>query len=37
MLAFEREAQLRCFRSGDVVEGITAFVEKREPDFRGRT
>jgi 2-(1,2-epoxy-1,2-dihydrophenyl)acetyl-CoA isomerase len=33
MLDFELDAQLRCARSADGIEGITAFVEKREPDF----
>ena len=33
MLDYELDAQLRCFRSGDAVEGITAFLEKRRPAF----
>jgi 2-(1,2-epoxy-1,2-dihydrophenyl)acetyl-CoA isomerase len=33
MLDFELDAQLRCGRSEDAAEGITAFVEKREPKF----
>ncbi|MFW6084479.1 MAG: enoyl-CoA hydratase/isomerase family protein [Gemmatimonadota bacterium] len=33
MLAFEREAQERCFRSDDAREGIRAFTEKRSPRF----
>lgn len=36
MLAFEAEAQNRCFRSDDAREGIMAFTEKRSPRF-GRT
>jgi 2-(1,2-epoxy-1,2-dihydrophenyl)acetyl-CoA isomerase len=35
VLAAEREAQLRCFRSADAREGIAAFHEKRRPVFRG--
>jgi enoyl-CoA hydratase/carnithine racemase len=33
MLDYELDAQLRCFRSGDAREGITAFTEKRAPKF----
>lgn len=33
MLAFEAEAQDRCFRSPDAREGIRAFTEKRSPRF----
>jgi 2-(1,2-epoxy-1,2-dihydrophenyl)acetyl-CoA isomerase len=33
MLDYELDAQLRCGRSADAKEGITAFVEKREPSF----
>ncbi|HZG41992.1 MAG TPA: enoyl-CoA hydratase-related protein [Longimicrobium sp.] len=36
MLAAEREQQMRCFRSADAQEGITAFNEKRKPVFRGK-
>ncbi len=33
MLAYELEAQLQCATSPDAMEGITAFLEKREPRF----
>ncbi len=33
MLEYELEAQLRCAKSADAAEGITAFLEKREPRF----
>ncbi|HET7322616.1 MAG TPA: enoyl-CoA hydratase-related protein [Longimicrobiaceae bacterium] len=35
-LQLEAEAQMECFRSADVREGIAAFREKREPRFQGR-
>ncbi|HEY6122583.1 MAG TPA: enoyl-CoA hydratase [Pyrinomonadaceae bacterium] len=35
MLRYENEAQLRCFQSQDCHEGIRAFLEKREPKFKG--
>lgn len=35
MLAAERAAQMRCFRSADAREGIAAFQEKRRAVFRG--
>ena len=35
MLDYELDAQLRCFRSGDATEGITAFLEKRPAAFGG--
>ncbi len=33
MLEYELEAQLRCAKSADAAEGITAFLDKREPRF----
>lgn len=35
-LQAEADAQLRCFRSSDVREGISAFRERRKATFRGR-
>ena len=34
-LALERELQAQLFASGDAKEGLTAYVEKRKPDFKG--
>ena len=33
MLDYETEAQRACFHSDDAIEGVRAFVEKREPRF----
>jgi enoyl-CoA hydratase/carnithine racemase len=35
-LAIEREALIRLFKSEDAREGVTAFVEKRKPAYKGR-
>jgi 2-(1,2-epoxy-1,2-dihydrophenyl)acetyl-CoA isomerase len=35
MLRYENDAQLRCFESHDGREGVRAFLEKREPKFKG--
>lgn len=35
-LALERELFITAFASEDRVEGVSAFLEKREPDFQGR-
>jgi 2-(1,2-epoxy-1,2-dihydrophenyl)acetyl-CoA isomerase len=34
-LAVERQGQLELLRSRDFMEGITAFLQKREPSFTG--
>ena len=35
-LAAEAQAFARCARTRDLAEGVTAFGEKRKPDFKGR-
>jgi enoyl-CoA hydratase/carnithine racemase len=35
-LALEKQGQLRCLRSGDCMEGVLAWTQKREPTFQGR-
>ena len=35
-LKFEREMFLECFTSDDGKEGITAFIEKRKANFKGK-
>ena len=36
LLAFEADAQAACGKTDDAQEGLTAFLEKRKPSFRGR-
>jgi enoyl-CoA hydratase/carnithine racemase len=35
-LAAEKAGQISCLRSGDCMEGIAAWMQKREPEFHGR-
>jgi 2-(1,2-epoxy-1,2-dihydrophenyl)acetyl-CoA isomerase len=35
-LSYEQRAQTVLFSSEDVIEGVASFVEKRDPEFRGR-
>jgi len=35
-IEYESMAQVTCLGSEDVVEGITSFIEKRDPDFQGK-
>ncbi|MEK7865900.1 MAG: enoyl-CoA hydratase/isomerase family protein, partial [Planctomycetota bacterium] len=32
----ERELQQLCFQSADAKEGLSAYVEKRKPNFSGK-
>lgn len=34
-LAFEAQAQALCLNSADAMEGLSAFIQKRAPEFRG--
>jgi 2-(1,2-epoxy-1,2-dihydrophenyl)acetyl-CoA isomerase len=35
-LAYEQKAQTVLFNSEDLIEGVTSFIEKRPPEFKGR-
>jgi enoyl-CoA hydratase len=36
VLDFEEKAQVACFGTEDVIEGVAAFLQKRPPEFTGR-
>jgi len=36
IIDLEARAQVECFRTQDLKEGITAFLERREPQFKGK-
>ncbi len=35
-IAFEAKKQIDAFKSHDLKEGVSAFIEKRKPDFLGK-
>ena len=35
-IAYEAEKQVAAFKSHDLEEGVTAFIEKRKPNFIGK-
>ena len=35
-IAFEAKKQIDAFKSNDLKEGVSAFIEKRKPDFLGK-
>ena len=35
-LAMEKAGQIRCLTSADCMEGVMAWVQKREPSFQGK-